>query len=215
MNMDDILFDVTESLQMPNSKKAWLSAVNATLSGDLRELVLSTPIPDYFWSIPSSSSGKYHPEDEICEGGLVRHTLKTVKVAKDTMAVIKDMLSTNIEILNEEYDYVGQLLTLAGNISKKDREYAIAALFLHDSYKNGNPNVGHTIHEHPIVAAQAVSKVLNPCANIVARLIVSHMGRWNTSKYSEVILPTPEDDLQKFVHLCDYIASRKAWDIKI
>lgn len=215
MNMDDILFDVTESLQMPNSKKAWLSAVNATLSGDLRELVLSTPIPDYFWSIPSSSSGKYHPEDEICEGGLVRHTLKTVKVAKDTMAVIKDILSTDIKILNEEYNYVGPLLTLAGNISKKDREYAIAALFLHDSYKNGNPNVGYTIHEHPLEAANVVNSRPNPCANIVAKLIASHMGRWNTCKYSKIVLPTPKNDLQKFVHLCDFIASCKAWDIKL
>ena len=35
-------------------------------------------IPGYFYIIPSSSSGKYHPADELSDGGLLLHTLKTV-----------------------------------------------------------------------------------------------------------------------------------------
>lgn len=189
MNYDEFFETLAEVAAMPQSKKDWLATVNNTLTGDLRNLVLSVNIPDYFWSIPSSSSGKYHPEDELGDGGLVRHTLKTVKVAQE-MAPMYDL-------------------------SKEDLDCAIAALLLHDTYKNGSPDAGHTVFEHPTLAAAAVAQVPNPCANIVANLISSHMGRWNTSKYSTGELPVPENELQKFAHLCDYIASRKAWDIKI
>ena len=43
----------------------------------------------------------------------------------------------------------------------------------------------------------------------ISDAVASHMGKWNTSKYSDDVLPTPETDIQKCVHLCDYIASRK------
>ena len=39
------------------------------------------------------------------------------------------------------------------------------------------------------------------------------MGEWNESKRSSVVLPKPETDIQKFVHMCDYLASRK--DIEV
>ena len=38
-------------------------------------------IPDYFYEIPASSTGKYHPDFSLGEGGLVRH----VKVAMRTL----------------------------------------------------------------------------------------------------------------------------------
>ena len=43
----------------------------------------------------------------------------------------------------------------------------------------------------------------------IANAVASHMGKWNTSTYSDDILPVPETDIQKCVHLCDYLASRK------
>ena len=41
----------------------------------------------------------------------------------------------------------------------------------------------------------------------VVELIASHMGQWNKTKSME--MPVPETPAQKFVHLCDYLASRK------
>jgi uncharacterized protein (DUF3820 family) len=35
------------------------------------------------------------------------------------------------------------------------------------------------------------------------------MGQWSTDKKSSVVLPKPEDVYQHFVHLADYLASRK------
>ena len=45
-------------------------------------------------------------------------------------------------------------------------------------------------------------------------MIESHMGKWNTNKYSKVILPLPKDKCERFVHMCDYLSSRNYLDIK-
>lgn len=39
------------------------------------------------------------------------------------------------------------------------------------------------------------------------------VGQWNTVRYSKVVLPTPKTKYQKFVHLCDYLASRKFLEV--
>ena len=38
-------------------------------------------LPDYFFEIPASSTGKYHPNYALGEGGLVRHTKVAVRIA--------------------------------------------------------------------------------------------------------------------------------------
>ncbi len=45
-------------------------------------------------------------------------------------------------------------------------------------------------------------------------VISSHMGEWNTSSYSKVVLPLPKTKYQKFVHLCDLLSSKKFLDVK-
>ena len=47
----------------------------------------------------------------------------------------------------------------------------------------------------------------------VVRLINSHMWLWNTDKNSNVVLPIPVDYDEKFVHACDYLASRNFLNI--
>ena len=44
--------------------------------------------------------------------------------------------------------------------------------------------------------------------------ISSHMGQWNTDRKSSVVLPLPTTKYQKFVHLCDYLSSRKFMNVK-
>ena len=45
-------------------------------------------------------------------------------------------------------------------------------------------------------------------------MIESHMGKWNTNKYSKVELPVPTNELQRFVHRCDYLASRNYLNVR-
>ena len=85
----------------------------------------------------------------------------------------------------------------------------------------------HTAFDHPLLMSDFILKKYgefvekNNMNNIILDLhfgtkvmaiadsVSSHMGKWNTSKYSDAVLPTPETDIQKCVHLCDYLASRK------
>lgn len=71
--------DVTE-----NNRKALRSEAAKILSKPLRDFALFCldRAPDYFWTKPSSSSGKFHPPDELAEGGLVLHTLRVVRVSE-------------------------------------------------------------------------------------------------------------------------------------
>lgn len=177
-------------------KDLFLQECNNINNNKIREVVLNTvlAIPEYFYIVPSSSSGKYHPSDEISEGGLVRHTLKTVKVAKE-MARMYDLSEYKLEL-------------------------CIAAILLHDCCKNGKKeDSGHTEFLHPKYAAELVieNNFYNKrIAKKIANLVKPHMGRWNTSKYSpDKKLPKPKTKLQKFVHLCDYISSRKEFNIEI
>ena len=48
----------------------------------------------------------------------------------------------------------------------------------------------------------------------MCKLIESHMGKWNKNKFSTVELPIPRDEYQRFVHRCDYLASRNYLNIK-
>ena len=42
-------------------------------------------LPEYFYEIPTSSTGKYHPAFSNGEKGLVRHTKAAVRIAKELM----------------------------------------------------------------------------------------------------------------------------------
>lgn len=150
-------------------------------------------IPSYFFDVPASSTGKYHPLFSLGEGGLVRHTQCAVRIANDLFNL----------------DMFKPLLL--------DKPYVIAALILHDCIKHGNPKQKYTIHEHPIEAARLIDRMAQTeshqtIAKKIIPLVKSHMGQWNSGRGSSVKLPIPENKLENFVHLCDYLASRKTYD---
>lgn len=151
---------------------------------------LNTLVPDYFYVVPASSSGKYHPEYALGRGGLVRHTKACVVIAEELLSL-------------EQNSYL-------------NHDKIISALIIHDTFKQGLKQ-GHTEFEHPVFVARAIvlfAKEYYPAllnfAIEVSELVASHMGQWNKNKQSRVILPKPQTEEQKFVHMCDYLASRKS-----
>ena len=48
----------------------------------------------------------------------------------------------------------------------------------------------------------------------IKHVVKTHMGKWNTNPYSDVVLEVPKDRYQYFVHMCDYLASRKFITVK-
>ena len=146
-------------------------------------------VPEYFWHVPASSSGKYHPMYALGEGGLVRHTKAAVRFAEHLFAL---------------HDFM-----------QIEKDYIVAALLLHDTFKQGKDE-GHTVHEHPLLAAQYVRENADEeYASEVCPLIEKHMGQWTTSQYSSVVLEEPEDELEKFVHECASLASRRGIEVEL
>ena len=88
----------------------------------------------------------------------------------------------------------------------------MVACMFHDTLKEGWNNDIKNYHEHPINAANAIRGMqyfLPPdMLEFIAHCIESHMGQWNTSKYSQTVLPKPSDKYQWLVHLSDYLGSR-------
>lgn len=155
------------------------------------EEFLQEEVPEYFFTMPSSTTGKYHPKYTLGEGGLVRHTKAAVTIAYELFEII--------------------------SFSEVEKDIIIASLILHDTFKCGDRDT-HTKHEHPEIASMHIQKfgtldkgVRNQISNAVKR----HMGKWNTSKYSSIVLSIPETKLQRFVHMCDYLASRKCIEVEL
>lgn len=164
-------------------------------NADLRQLVIDTleAAPDYFYTMPASTTGKYHPAYTLGDGGLVRHTKAAVKIAECLLSI-------------EMY---------ASLAKQSDQIYA--ALILHDTVKKGLDGCNRwTTIEHPLDAAKllldtAKTKNFADMALVenIAGMIRSHMGQWNADASGREFLPKPETKEQKFVHQCDYLASRK------
>ena len=88
-------------------------------------------VADYFFEVPASSTGKYHPAYSLGRGGLVRHTKVAVHIADDLLCL--DMFSSLLPI----------------------KDAIIYALILHDTCKsgrNGIENNGFTMSTHPLIA---------------------------------------------------------------
>jgi len=155
-------------------------------------------LPDYFFSVPASSTGKYHPSFALGDGGLVRHTKVAVRLA--------------IEMFNDE--------SITGAYSNNEKDLMIIALIMHDGLKSGLEKSDYTSFDHPLLVCNYIKENKDKIdftdkeIEFICHVISSHMGPWNTSNYSDVILPKPESKFQRFVHMCDYLASRKFLDVK-
>ena len=155
-------------------------------------------LPDYFFTVPASSTGKYHPSFSLGNAGLVRHTKVAVKIAK--------------ELFNDQ--------SITGAYSNNEKDLMIISLIMHDGLKSGLEKSKYTKFEHPILVCDYIKENKDKLQftdkeiEFICHVISSHMGPWNTNSYSDVILPKPESKFQRFVHMCDYLASRKFLDVK-
>lgn len=111
--------------------------------------------PDYFFTIPASSTGKYHPDYALGDGGLVRHSQAAVYFANEML----------------QLEMWQSLLP--------ERDIIIGALILHDCIKTDGGK--YTKAEHPILACKFIE---DNCIDVsiafkLCDLIKPHMGQWN------------------------------------
>lgn len=150
-------------------------------------------LPDYFFVVAAASTGKYHPEYAQGEGGLLRHTKAAVRIAYELLSdpVIGDKYTTD------------------------EKDLMLIGLLLHDGLKHGLPEEKYTKYDHPILMADYImdnEEVLEleiPEIEFVMDVIKTHMGPWTTDYNGNEILEKPKTKYQNFVHMCDYLASRK------
>lgn len=154
-------------------------------------------LPDYFYNMPASTTGKHHPEFSLGDMGLVRHVKAASRMAE--------------ELFND---------SVFNPFDERKQDLIRMAIILHDGIKKGLNGEEHTSFDHPIVMAKFIEEnfdklfITKEDLDSLKRMISSHMGPWNTSYYSDVVLPVPKEKDELFVHLCDYLASRRFLDIK-
>ena len=143
-------------------------------------------LPGYFWEAPASTSGKYHPEFAREKCGLARHTIVVA--------------------------FFASRIADSWGLSDYEKDVLLCAALLHDGFKEGTgDDGGHTVHEHPLLMAHFLRHNMgyNGFWAEVAQTIETHMGKWATSKYSDVVLPLSETKLQLALQAADMIAATK------
>jgi HD superfamily phosphohydrolase YqeK len=165
-------------------------------SEDLRSFVrwfFDEKVGEWFWKSGASSSGKYHPQFTKGEGGLVKHTRAVVMVCDELLRM------SSYAYMKAEY-----------------KDYAIIACLLHDTrkYGSGDAEDKECYAQHGKLAADAVFNAWleffdqGEAPELLLMAIRSHMGQWVEDKEDR-----PFTNIDRLVHLSDYIASRPFWDI--
>ena len=144
--------------------------------------------PDYFFTdCPASSTGKFHPIDELGADGTVLHTKKVFTVAYQ--------LSRGLEC-------------------ESSRDEILAACLIHDLRKQGMKKTGHTAKNHPQLAADLVQEVQDATQmlseksyNIIRNACGYHYGPWSSKAWKKDLDKYTREELT--VYLADYIASKR------
>ena len=150
-------------------------------------------LPDYWLKEAASSTGKYHPEYALGDGGLLRHS-------KAAMRIGYELLSN--PCIGDKY-------------TKREKDLMLMSLLVHDGLKLGIPQERYTRFDHPILMGQFIIDnrkeigLSSDDAKFMNEVIKTHMGPWTTDYNGNEVLEKPKTKYQNFVHMCDYLASRK------
>lgn len=167
---------------------------------EFREFVIhfgNSQALDYFYTIPSSTSGKYHPQDELGEGGLILHCKRVCQFALE-FARMKDMESA-------------------------ERDLLIAAALLHDLYRCGDGSELKSDERHPIYIYNALIQglpdwpiELQDFLSVLSVVCLLHTGRWSHPEVYEIVekevgagLTEKVEDLSRVFHWCDCLAASR------
>ena len=167
--------------------------VNPTIKEFTEECLRAAP--DYvFEDCPSSSSGKYHPIEELGSDGTILHTKKVFALAYE--------LSRGLDC--EDF-----------------RDEICAAALLHDMAKQGINKSGTTVKEHPQIMAKLVHSVYNQLfaekldRSVFYRIyygVYFHYGPWSSGDIKKPMSEYKPWEL--CVYLADYVCSKRFVHIK-
>ena len=157
-------------------------------------------IPDYIFDIPSSTSGKFHNATQCLPHGQIYHIVMFAEILNYLLA-----LKCNKEKFK----------------SAQQRDAMRCIPIFHDALKCGLDSGRWTVHDHPMLAgnwvreAQVEHDIDDKAKEAIARMCERHSGEWTTSKKSKVVLPEPENEMEKIIHMCDILSSRNNIDMPV
>lgn len=150
-------------------------------------------LPEYWFHVAASSTGKYHPKYSLGEGGLLRHSKSAMRIGYELL----------------ENPCIGEKYT------DREKDLMLIALLVHDGLKLGEKEERYTRFDHPILMANYIIKnqlqynLEEDDAIFIADVIKTHMGPWTKDYNGNEILERPKTKYQNFVHMCDFLASKK------
>ena len=176
-------------------KEQFLDELDLIRDKKLQESLLKIieSLPDYWLTEPASSTGKYHPEYALGEGGLIRHSKAAMRIGYELL-------------INP---------SIGDKYTEREKDLLLMSLLVHDGLKLGMPQEKYTRFDHPILMANYMKEnykdfnLSKEDADFMADAIKTHMGPWIEDYNGNVILEKPKTKYQNFVHMCDYLASRK------
>lgn len=179
MNYEKMFSDELGYIKSDRIKKACLEAIKK--------------LPGYWFKVAASSTGKYHPEYALGEGGLLRHSKAAMRIGYELL-------------INP---------AIGDKYTSDEKDLMLMALLIHDGLKLGMPEEKYTRFDHPILMADYLMDLEEELGLEVSEIeflgdvIKTHMGVWTTDYNGNEVLEKPKTKYQNFVHMCDYLASRK------
>lgn len=160
-------------------------------------------IPNYFYEVPASSTGKYHPSFDHGNGGLLRHTQMACEMLQEFQRMDEykhlnffDMMIACILHDTFKNGYVDNNRTVASHASIAADEFYDTYIHHRYSQKDLEETMGNVTYNY---AAELYKRIVDIC-----NMIRTHMGSWGAIK--------PKTESERLVHLVDYVVSRKCWD---
>ncbi len=150
-------------------------------------------IPDYIFTMPSSTSGKYHNETQCQIYGQVYHGY-----------MFDSILNHRLRLKGNQEQFA----------TPQERDAMRCVPILHDAVKCGWNGSKFTVQDRPMLAAKWVleTKVEHDISQeykqMIADMCEAHSGEWNKSRSGQVIMSEPRNAREFFIHECDILASR-------
>lgn len=154
-------------------------------------------IPDYIFTMPSSTSGKFHNATQCQTHGQIYHVYMFDAILNHRL---------RLKINKELYP------------TPEERDAMRCVPTFHDAVKCGWNRSKYTVQDHPILAAKwvLVTKVEHDIPKeykqMIADMCETHSGEWNKNRSGQVIMSEPRNPREFFIHECDILASRADLD---
>lgn len=168
--------------------------VDHEFSSNLKDIIIQSP--DYITEVPSSSTGKYHPNDEFCKQGMIYHIDRCLVFAEEII---------------EMWDI-------------EDGDILYAGCILHDVFKSGETYTKKTDPKHALYIYQHIldyikyrnlGKLMRTKLEKLAVICALHEGKWTIDDVhnklrEDGIIWINYSKLIEAMHIVDYFASRRS-----